>query len=472
MRPVIRRILGGTDPGPGGRAAAGLNPDIIKKLHDIFYNWYEGQHFLETLYTRIQQQEGDSIGTPYVLDTLLNSGPAAKLWHDVYQQLTPEWNTNTVLAARRIESLIRALRPLFDGEDNEITFPKYHSGLRYSFHDLSEKNWMQSLSRLLIRGYAERDPGESPSGAPTRANVDSFAVASDPKNGLGISFHEFDQFFKDFRAFGIDIKFFDPDDTRSSANRFREGDVFTYVSDGNGYLDLNETSTLLAFAISTLRKASRIHDDIASRCPLYQDANGKPILDKYGEVQIEDHCYRRMYFSQLQKYWNGLDEMTNYYSGLTVDQQSTFQYLLEVSGRKQGYQPGVPFNSDDTQGFVAALQYIEGIFSRYDVIDSGFLNPGDASVAFPVFKHTLQQMSRCEDPPVTLTDDQTELVFTYMLAKGKVPQGTWDVIRWFIEKELPIFGNFKADRLRILQIFEAIADNSHKSATNSSCSAY
>src|SRR6185312_14278181 len=92
---------------------------------------------------------------------------------------------------------------------------------------------------------------------------------------------EFKQAFADFKPLGVALKFFNPNSTTSANNRFREADVFTYASDGNGYLDMNEGALLFAFAISVQRKADRVHDDIALKCgsqaldAVYQ----KPIID-------------------------------------------------------------------------------------------------------------------------------------------------------------------------------------------------
>ena len=123
LQPLIQRIIGGIDPGTGGRTAQGLNPDNVEKIHDIFYNWYEGQHFLETLFTRLQHAYSDGPDKDYVRETLLDSPTAAGLWKEVYQQ-APEWTSTSVLAAKRTENLLRALRPLFQGDNDEITFPR------------------------------------------------------------------------------------------------------------------------------------------------------------------------------------------------------------------------------------------------------------------------------------------------------------------------------------------------------------
>ena len=225
---------------------------------------------------------------------------------------------------------------------------------------------MQSLSRLLLRGYAEKDDKSATS--PIRGLVDQIGFTDDPRVGMGISKAEFSQFFSDFMQLGVSIKIFDPDDKNSANNRFREGDTFTYVSDGNGYLDLNETTTLLAFAISTKRKADRIHTDMAEevnaqttttatgnvttytitagtdhhQCLIKLKPDGTPDFDKYGKVQIDHACYMRAYFSNLQDYWTGMDEIVSYYNGFSQADQLKYRGSCSRTVRPQ---EGIPNRS-------------------------------------------------------------------------------------------------------------------------------
>jgi hypothetical protein len=465
LPPLIQRIIGGNDLGVDGRKALGITPGILKKLQDEFYNWYEGQRFLETLYQRIEKQLNDQAGASYQKSTLLKSDAALGLWKEVEQQTNPQWNSITKLAAARIKILLGTLRPLLKDDDNEITFPKYDEGMPYSLHDLMAKNWMQSLSRLLVRGYAEKDPGEPQLGIPIRSDVDNWGVRSNPLTGAGVSLPEFKVFFGDFKPVGVELKFFSPADSNAAADRFREGNVFTYVSDGNNYLDLDEATTLLAFAISAKYKSDRIHSGIAEQCKT-------SVLDSiYGQPLIDMGCYDQNFFGKLGQYWHPgaqvsgpADELVSYYTNLTPDNQVEFNYLLQVSGRTNGYQVGVPMTIDDTEGLVAALQYIEAIFTRFDINDTGFLNPSEAETAFPVFEATLQEMGEAENPPKKLSATDADLVFTYMLAKGELPAGTLDVILWYLEKQIPVIGDFKADRIRILQIFAALAQATNATA--------
>jgi hypothetical protein len=471
IRPLIRRFIGGDDLSATGREADGISLPILGHLHDIFYNWFEGQKFIETLYQKIALQNNDAPDQQYERDTLLKSTAAMQLWNDVQQTNSPLWNSNAKPAAARIRQIISVLRPLFDGNDGEITFPKNSEGLKYSFHDLSELNWMQTLSRAMIRGYVEKDPGESRIGPPVRANVDSAGTNPDPNAGKGVSLKEFSTFFADIRPLGLELHIFDPNTNNAAFSRFREGDAFTYVSDGNGYLDLSETSTLFAFAISAFRRADRIHDDIASKCP------NQPTGDIYGKQLIDAVCYRSQFYGNFATYASGpantagyngheMDGLVNYFNNADPEAKAEFEKDFEVAARDNGYQELVPIDSGDTENFVGIMQYMEAIFTRYDVQSNGWLGPSEADVAFPVFKNVLEEMGRTLNPPQNLNDSTAELVFTYMLAKGEVPS-TWDAIWWWVEKVLP-WTDYKSDRLKLMQIFASLANASPSNPASNS----
>jgi hypothetical protein len=127
-------------------------------------------------------------------------------------------------------------------------------------------------------------------------------------------------------------------------------------------------------------------------------------------------------------------------------------------------------NSDDTQGFVGILQYIESMFGRYDTDRDGTIDWKEADAAFPVVKNALQQYAATSG--TNLSDGLANVVFTFMLDKGKVPDTVChplktdvELVSWIAERALPFLGHYKANRLRLAQIFGAIG--SQNGATSS-----
>jgi hypothetical protein len=449
--PLIQRIIAGADFGADGRNAAGITPGVLRHLTDEFTDWYEGERVLQELYSRLGNQDN-------TLDDLFNSTTAMTFWAEVETTGAP-WNAASASAAARLKLLLKdpKILPMYYLDTPyEISFPMDLKRQAFTFHDVATKNWMQELSIMMIQGYVEYDPGEDQSQPPQRANW-----AQSP----GVNFTEFSTFLNDLMPFGDAIKFFDPDDKNTATNRFRELDTFTNSSNGDGFMSVNEAVTYLSFDFSDLHKATRIHNDIASRCP------SVPGGDKYGQALIEPICYRKVLFGNATEYFAPIVSGINFLNQLQGADKAQYEYLLEVAARKVGYQEYTWMNSDDTEGFVGIVQYIESMMARYDLNRDGKIDWKESSAAFPVVKRALQQYAATTGS--NLSDGMADNVFTYMLDKGKVPDTMChpiktdiDILAWIAERALPFLGHYKANRLRIAQIFGAIGSSS---STTSGC---
>jgi len=390
---LVSRVVGGTDASADGRAATGFTGKFVDHLTTAFANWYEGQRFLQTLYGRIGSLE-DDLGGDLVSATIFQSAPALQLWEDVYSQNSPQWNKTTALAAKRLESAIRGTIPLYYAQlSSEVSFPVDKTRQAYTFHDLAQVNWIQMAANMVIQGYMDFNP------------KDPSECAQDDDN-IGICEAEFQRFFDDLKPFGIEIKLFDPDGHNSAPARFRELDVFTYASNGDGHMSPFEAIEYVAFSFSAFTKAARIHDDISMLCQADQAADPKHDVlvkikaDAYGEDLIRPDCYRKHFFGNYSFYWDPMVTAEKFYGSLSVTNRDSYNHLLEVAARKYGYTDVVWVDSADSQSFVAVLQYVEATFSRYDVKRTGFINESEANVAFPVFKNVLEKIAAAETPPM------------------------------------------------------------------------
>jgi hypothetical protein len=448
--PLIKRLIAGADFGSDGRAAPGFTPGVLQHLTNEFTDWYEGQRVLQELYSRLGNEDN-------TLDDLFNSSTAVTFWQEV-QSMTPPWNTASAAAANRLTVLLKdpKILPMFYlNTPYEISFPMDLKRQAFTFHDVSMKNWLQELSIMMIQGYVEYDSGEDKSQPPKRSVW---------QKSPGVNFNEFTTFYNDLQPFGTALKLFDPDDKNSAKNRFRELDTFTNSSNGDGSMNVSEAVTYLSFDFSDFTKAGRIHSDLASRCPSI------PGGDKYGQALIEPTCYRKVFFQNISQYLSPIVAGANFLNGLQGADKSQYEYLLEVAARKVGYQEYIWMNSDDTQGFVGILQYIESMFGRYDTDRDGTIDWKEADAAFPVVKNALQQYAATSG--TNLSDGLANVVFTFMLDKGKVPDTVChplktdvELVSWIAERALPFLGHYKANRLRLAQIFGAIG--SQNGATSS-----
>jgi hypothetical protein len=454
--PLIRRFIGGNDFTTDGREAVGLTAGSLNHLSALFHNWYEGQRVIEELVKRLANS-ADNRGEDILQSKILTSPIARSFWSEVLNETNSMWNDNSVIAARRLQFMIGDIQPLFFLDSPyEIVFPLNQSRQAFSFQDLSTKNWMQVAAISMIQGYAEYDAGEDHSLPPKRSIWQS---------SPGVSGAEFQNVYNDLSPLGIQLKIFDPNDKKAAANRFKESDSFTYKSNGDGYMSTDEATTYLGFALSTVHKANRVHDSLAAKCP------SKAGADIYGRALIEPVCYRRDFFEDADTYWAPMKTGIEFYQGLSSDSQANYQKLLEIAARKGGYQPTTWMNSDDTEGFVGSLQYVEAIYSRYDLNRDGYLTSNEANIAFPVFKRVLEQFSAANG--TTISDSVAKTVFTFMLAKGEVPDtqchkfaSEAELALWMAQRMLPFLSNFKADRLRVVEIFGALGESSISNSCN------
>jgi hypothetical protein len=457
---LVSRVVGGNDFSSDGRAAKGLTSGFLDHVNAAFANWYEAQRFLEALYLTIGNSQSN-LGGDLLQSTIFQSGPALKLWQEVYTQSSPEWNKTTLLAAKRTEAGIREIRPLYYlSSSSEVSFPVDNPREAYSFHDLSQVNWMQTAATLVVQGYMDYDPKNPPERA-------------ESEDSIGISADEFQNFFNDLKPFGIEIKLFDPIDPNSAPSRFRELDVFTYASNGDNYMSVDEAVEYVAFSFSASARAAINHADISARCQADSAADPNHVIlvkvkgDAYGEDLIEPNCYRKYFFPNYQTYWNPMTTAQKFYGGISSAERYSYNYLLETAARKYGYSNTIWVDSSDSQSFIAVLQYIEATFSRYDDKRTGFITEEEAKVALPVFTGVLKKIAAAETPPTILSDTEAGWVFNYMLAHGNVPDTAHHKIKaeigllWqALKDKFPILGSYEADRLKLLDIMGALSSAS------------
>ncbi|MGK5083183.1 hypothetical protein WDW37_07735 [Bdellovibrionota bacterium FG-1] len=398
MRPLVLRVFAGADSGLKGRAAVGLTRPVIQRILEVLEHWAQGQQYLETIFSQSQKEAFS--------EQLFSRARLAD-------------------PARRLNQVIAEERPFFLGEDTLISFTGSRVKEKVSLHNLSERNWMYELVRLVVRGYAEDSE--------RAVNVDD----SETK----MTFEEFNRFCEDIRAVGVDIKYLDPNDHKVAQKRFREAALFTYSGNGDEFLSVTEGAQLLALMLSAKRLANQVHQfAIDAGCPVGE-------MDPFNYRLIDADCYRRTFFANAERFWGKMPNLLKYIKGLMPAQRQELKRAIEDGARKGGYSQEM-MNSSDSEGFGMIGHYIEVIFARYDQDDSGVLDWDEAAQAFPIFKRSLREMT-CQTGHCLDSDADLTAVFTYLLAHGHSPS-TFQFIRW---RYLPIFRGLFADRGQLAQIF-------------------
>lgn len=414
LRPFFQRVLGGESDDAQGRQAPGFSAGAIQRARVAFRQWASTQGGFEALFRRLSSQTPDK----------------HEIWDDLSftsRELLAE-EARTRESAERgdrgdVVTLIREFRPLFHGNDLEITLSSDDpAGLRHSYHNLSQMNWIHAACRFVAQGYAH----------------------GDMKTGVapGLSLAEFQTFYADFRELGIELNQVDPRYSDAPNLRFREGNLFVYHANGDHAIDLNECTELISYLVSIRRLSDRIHDGARAVCqPLDPPMFGRP--------QYQIGCFTGYYFSQLQRFTARMPGLQKYYRELSAEAKTNFKrYLIAAALRTQSVKRGT-IDVADSDGLAGILHYTESLFTRFDADRSGALDTGEVVAAFPTYRQTIADL-----PGGKLKNDvDYRGLFTYLLAKGYTPDNLWQYAEFWWWKNHPGGWDIRADRSRIFELF-------------------
>lgn len=429
LRPLVRRGLGGSVPGIEGRGAQGLTLSAIRRAETLLEEWSEAQNYLDHLYSKLQ-----SLPRPLEFTGAGDSFPRSQLMHYTIEEVLGRSRESMSLvswqSAQRVRSIITNLRPLFRGDDSIILVTATEADPSFSYHDLTMQSGMDLLGRILAAGYAE-----------------------DPlRTGTGVTLKELEVFYWDARDVGIDLKIFDPRNTTVAQKRFLEANVFMSSGDGNEILSVGETSQILSFMISTKRMGYRTHRWISKVC---NAGIANPEKDWFGIALIDAGCYRKRFFDTFEANWDHMPLLRDYYARLDASKRAEFERNLEIAARSTGVSDK-KIESTDSEGFSGVAHYMESVFARFDRDQSGTIGKKEAlegpDAAFETFREALEQAS-CKAGSCLKDKGDLEVLFTYLLAHGKVPNKA-QFVWWMIRRP---FWSFECDRGRMVQIMGALA---------------
>jgi hypothetical protein len=242
-----------------------------------------------------------------------------------------------------------------------------------------------------------------------------------------------------------EIQKLDPTTSVLHERRFREGNLFTPLSNGDSYLDQDEITIYLAQMGSIGAMSARVESFVNEAC-------GTDAFDVYGYRWMKPQCFRDMYFSGYEEYWKHMPGLTQYYREMKPAAQRRFRIALENGARRFGYSNEL-IGEWDLQGLAGIAQYVEGIFRRYDGDASGIINLEELMEAFPVFRGDLAAFGKIDPDQTTIL----EAAFTYTVRFGIPPtldvMGGAHFVGWLASK--PAW-TIKADRAALYNVLAAL----------------
>ena len=317
----------------------------------------------------------------------------------------------------RIIRLVRHYKPFFSGVDNQVTYAYL---LRHSLHNVEMLHWVEMAAEHLLASYS--------------------SVSTRDKGTLDDLYN----LIHDYIVIAEDLNLVH-DVANIHEKRFGEADLFTYASNGNNFLELEEAVYTIPILISTLVLSSRIQNTIELDC----STDG---LDDVGRKWMDITCFRERFKGEHRSFWDHLPLLVDYYGRLDATGKSSLHKSIEEGARRYGYSD-LPIGSYDVESMAGVLHYVESIFNRYDVDSNTFLDLDEVMGAYPTFKRIITDVGGL-DPD---DDLMIEAVFTYLVRFGQVPSedflGMAHFIAWFLWRP---FWTIKADRSAIYKIISIV----------------
>jgi hypothetical protein len=419
MRPLFQRYFGGNRPGVCGRDATGICLESLQRVSDFYRHWNFAQDYLETLYAHLDSAAGGGSQAGYFPADLLR--PTLQ---ELYGKPAFALDPLLVDAADEMRKIIINERPYYDHDDLRVAFLNT-AGDRHTLFNQTQECWLHELIRLMMRAYVSHPA----------ADVDQDAATYD----------DFEQMYLGIRELGREFKIMDGNSDAVLSQRFMEANLFMDASDGDVTMNMGEAVGLVAYLISSKQSSSDIHDEASARCPLGD-------IDSYGKPRIEFECFKRVYFEQVERWWERMPALLAEYRSLDASALDDFQktFFMAAVGPSTY---GKPLGAGDADSVAMIAHYLESIYTRFDTTRSGVLSLGEAEIAFPVFESKIVEVSKMHSRFQNLS------LFTYLLAFGRPPTqnigGALSLIAW--EGRRPLWGkSVHADRRTLLHVFSAL----------------
>jgi hypothetical protein len=400
-RVAAQRILNPPEDRLAGKNPEGLTQRGMQVLRSEFGQWSANQEFLARVYMGVSENQG--LAGSQIL-ARLNSEPAS----DPINELKMIYQTPLALS--------------FDAQ-GRMVFSKPPAPYFKSTAD--QINLVRTAVRLLIRSYA----GEM-------NRIISYE---------GLNSAEFNVFFNDLKPILSDLELLDPNGKGFADNRFRDANLFSPFANGNDLIDFREISSLSLLLISGLKVNSMVQETLSDSCKV-----NHPSEDQ-NTWTVDYNCLLMFYSRQINQKFVSMPDFVKYKTTLTTAQfADMFLNLLKASGYVDTESKQVRLA--DLALFPHVTQYVETVYQIYDVNRDGILDTPESMKAYPIYKSTLQQVSK-------LTGDMMlKGLFAWLLKHGKAPTPSeqFKFLAWAAAGEKT--WDIKADRAKLAQILGVIAD--------------
>ncbi len=273
------------------------------------------------------------------------------------------------------------------------------SGL-YHVKDLNNTNLTRSLSRVLIRAYAND-------------------LERATKLG-GILLEEAQFAFDQLKDFIVSLDLVDPASTTFISSRFREANLFLGPSNGDTTASFEEINHLILHILSGKQRAAAVGTVAMQKClKVPNDLNSKN--------EVGQNCLLDIYFNEENAFADmpGFAKMKvdkDEKGELKISPEQNKTYYLSLL-KAAGYVPNDKVSEEertvmmgDANLFPHVVQYVEMIYFSHDSSRDGYLQKEEGIKAFPVFAEVMKPVQK----QFSLDDKEMIGLFIWLLKKGTV----------------------------------------------------
>jgi len=393
LRPLAQKFL-------KSRIQNSLDANAVATVRRLADLWSRGQTHVNQIFARVG---AESAPWQRVIDVA-----------EDYRASVTDPQTRADLV--RVISLIRRFRPLISQGAKHVDFRDF---VPYSKFYLSVLNVTNLAAVHFLESYA----------APRAVGVAG--------TNHRLSESDFANFFRDFLPLAGELKVLDPTVVDIAGKRFRDMDLFTLASDGDGYLSEEEVTYFLVYASSIGAMSKIAADLVVPHCP----SAGQ---DPFGTVFVGVECFETHFFSQTAQIWDHFPQLLQFYDSRDAAGKNLVQSRMAVAARRYG-DSAEPVGAMDIQGYAGLSHYVESLFARFDRDENGVFDLDEIMVAYPMFKRLLVVIGKL-DPN---NDSLIQAVFTYIVKYQKIPKQDLHFITWYLTRP---FWSLRADRGAILSL--------------------
>lgn len=364
------------------KVLSGFNSTALQVLGEELGHWMENQISIAELYTDKNEYNKNTL-----IDELSRKTKS-----------TAQQELYKVVAANGLMNF---------NEKGYLKILSESNGL-YHIKDLYNANLTRSISRVIIRSYAN-----------DIVRVNSLA---------GITLDEAQLAFDQLKDLLLNLELVDPANTAFISSRFNESNLFLSVSNGDKTASFEEINHLVLHILSGIQRADSLKVLALQKCL-------KVKSDMVSKTELGQNCLLDLYFNEENSFADlpgfakiKIEKNENGDLKFSPEQnKSNYLGLLKAAG----YIPNEEIPEEqrtvflgDADLFPHVVQYVEMIYFTHDSNHDGYLQKDEAIKAYPVFQETIKLLKNTHFFK-DLEEKDFMGAFVWLLKKGTpFPVGT------------------------------------------------